>query len=53
MLTISWPKPDLAVVRINRVDRGNAFDARLVKELHAAVVEVTTQPTAQTLVFLA
>ena len=53
MLTISWPKPDLAVVRINRADRGNAFDARLVKELHAAIVEVTTQPTAQTLVFLA
>lgn len=53
MSTLDWPRPDLAVVRIARTGRGNAFDTGLVATLHAAVTEAATQPAAQSLVFRA
>ena len=51
MSALAWPQPDLAVVRIARTGRGNAFDTRLVETLHAAIAEAAVQPAAQTLVF--
>ncbi len=51
MSALAWPRPDLAVVRIARTGRGNAFDTRLVETLHAAITEAAVQPAAQTLVF--
>lgn len=53
MSALTWPRPDLAVVRIARPGWGNAFDAGLVETLHAAITEATTHPAAQTLVFQA
>ncbi|MEY3668805.1 MAG: hypothetical protein RL258_200 [Pseudomonadota bacterium] len=53
MAALSWPAPDVAVVQIARLDRGNAFDAQLVQALHNAIIEAAAQPLAQTLIFRA
>lgn len=53
MSALTWPRPDLAVVRIDRIGRGNAFDSGLVDTLHAAITEASNHQAAQTLVFQA
>lgn len=53
MSVLTWLRPDLAVVRIARIGRGNAFDSGLVDTLHAAITEASTHQAAQTLIFQA
>ena len=47
---LEWPKPNVAVLRLNRPDRLNAMTSELVQSLHDHLDELAVHPTCRVVV---